>query len=85
MASERRMLKRLGWSLAGMAVTAGALYAADGWNPQNPYWCHAGSQACGLWASETQYVGPTFTGCDGVQTGWRSEAYLVEKDCNLGS
>jgi hypothetical protein len=62
---------------AALLLSAGALYAADSWSSDNPYWCYSGAEACGLWSSPNHYVGPTYTGCEGVSTGWRSEGYIL--------
>ncbi len=70
---------------AALTVLAtGVVYAADAWSPGKPWWCYPPADACGKWASDNQYIGPTYSDCiDLVRNGWESEDY-VQTRCNNG-
>ena len=56
-----------------LALVAGVAHASESWSASKPWWCYDLANACGLWSSDVQYVGPTHSTCVGVTTGWKSE------------
>lgn len=63
----------------GLALVVGVAHASESWSASKPWWCYDLANACGLWSSDVQYVGPTYTTCLGVSTGWKDEDYVQVK------